>query len=51
MIDDVDKEVEDLNCYFEEVGVKVINKKWEEEEVFLVKRREDELNFEKFKFE
>ena len=48
-IDDVDKEVEDLNL--EEAGAKAINKKREEEEALLAKRREDELNFEKLKLE
>ena len=50
-IDDVDKEVEDLNRHLEEAGAKAINKKREEEEALLAKRREDELNFEKLKLE
>lgn len=50
-IDDVDKEVEDLNRHLEEAGAKAINKKREEEEALLAKRREDELNFENLKLE
>ena len=46
-IDDVDKEVEDLNRHLQEAGAKAINKKREEEEALLAKRRDDALNFEK----
>lgn len=50
-IDEVDLQVVDLTRYLEEVGTKEKNKKREEEEAFLAKKREDELKFEKLKFE
>ena len=50
-IDEADLQVVDLTCFLEEVGTKVENKKHEEEESFLAKKREDELKIEKLKFE
>ena len=43
-IDDVDKEVEDLNRHLEEAGAKAINEKREEEEALLAKRRDRRMN-------
>ena len=50
-IDEVDLQVVDLTRCLEEVETKEKNQKREEEEAVLAKRREDELQFEKLKFE
>ena len=50
-IDEVDLQVADLTRYLEEVETKEKNQKREEEEALLAKKREDELQFEKLKFE
>ena len=50
-IDEVDLQVADLTRCLEEVETKEKNQKREEEEVILAKKREDELQLEKLKFE
>ena len=49
-IDEIDLQVADLTR-LEEVETKAKNQKREEEEAILAKKREDELQFEKLKFE
>ena len=50
-IDEVDLQIGDLTRYLEDLGTKEKNQKLEEEEAILAKKREDELQFEKLKFE
>lgn len=50
-IDEVDLQVADLTRCLEEVETKEKNQKREEEEAILAKKREDELQFEKLKYE
>ena len=50
-IDEVDLQVADLTRCLEEVETKEKNQKREEEEAILAKKREEELQFEKLKFE
>ena len=50
-IDEIDLQVADLTRCLEEVETKEKNQKREEEEAILAKKREEELQFEKLKFE
>ena len=50
-IDEVDSQVAGLTRYLEDIGTKEKTQKLEEKEAILAKRREDELQFEKLKFE